>query len=557
MGRRAKRLLLAAAAPLALLALSEAVLALVAWALARLPPSIPAGSEAGAILCVGDSNTEGYGARSYPDQLRELLAEAGDPRPVHNLGVPALRTHHMIDRLEAALEKGSAGTVLFLGGANDFRPDLGTLPWLRRSPSLLDRARNLLGGLRTYRVLRGAVFRLAGKAEEAERGYFHDRMFAGGVPVGERPPDDPEILYAQFVRLWNLEEGEAAERILDRLLGDLSLGPVMDPTRLPLVRWELAMLRGEVPAPLPADEGGALQRTYAIFTRGYGALAAGRYEEARAAFDSLPQASHPGGYLRLHRAWAALLERDFARADRELGQTLDLLLSLPPHLTVAHALAAAAVAHLLRGPETRLGPWLARYGASFEVVENADFCRHAREWTAAARWIDARKGHEEGAVGAAAAASRFPDGPRSALLRFLAENPAAGFEEIRAAAPLDLPRASYFRMPGACNFLLQLTYPEFERFIGPNLERLADLARRRSFRLIVLTYLDPNVEVVNEHLRRFAREGGFTLVDLRARLGAEIEADGRKRYFLPDRHHPNAAGYAHVARAVFEAIREP
>jgi lysophospholipase L1-like esterase len=557
--RGGRRFLLLLASGLLLVAFSEGVLAILAWVLARYSGVTPSSDSVDAIVCVGDSNTEGFGVRPYPDQLRELLEQAGDPRPVFNLGVSGFRTHQIADRIEEALKNGRAGTVVFLGGVNDLRPHVDILLWARENLSMPERVRAAFRGLRTYRVLRSLVLRLARRPQDAERPYYREGISSekDAEVRGER--NGPKAAYEEFVRLWTLGEARAAEEAFDGLLRNPSLGPLVEQHQIPLIRWELALLQGRRFAPLSPDGLGLFERSYVDFTRGYTALLEGRYEEARAIFDSVPRESYWGGYVWLHRAWISLLDRDFPRADRELSEVLEFLLSLPPHLTIAHALAGAALAHVLRDRETQLGRWLEAHDRLWSFVENAPFDPYAREIMVAVRWIDARKrGSRREIEGAEYLVSeRFPDGPRSTLLRFLCENPRVEFDDIRQGAPIGPPRASYFRTPNAGNFLRRLTRPEFEEFIGPNLERLAALARTKGFRLIVLTYLDPKIEVVNERLRRFAREKGLCLVDFQSMYGAELVADDGKRYFIGDRHHPNEAGYALVAKGVFDAIRNP
>jgi len=58
-----------------------------------------------------------------------------------------------------------------------------------------------------------------------------------------------------------------------------------------------------------------------------------------------------------------------------------------------------------------------------------------------------------------------------------------------------------------------------------------------------------------ERLRRLAAEREWPLVDLERRWTRPVlAADDKSRYFIPDRAHPNEAGYGLVARAVFEVM---
>lgn len=80
------------------------------------------GSRAGSILCVGDSWTEGVGARTgqgYPEQLAALLAAGGDTQIVVNRGVAGSNSSQVRSRLAYELETYKPRAVVILAGNND------------------------------------------------------------------------------------------------------------------------------------------------------------------------------------------------------------------------------------------------------------------------------------------------------------------------------------------------------------------------------------------------------------------------------------------------------
>lgn len=78
------------------------------------------------IVCLGASNTEGYGVAiddSYPSRLHALLTARGIHSEVLNAGISGDTTSGMRARLEAHVAEGTA-IVLFQPGMNDLHPSL-------------------------------------------------------------------------------------------------------------------------------------------------------------------------------------------------------------------------------------------------------------------------------------------------------------------------------------------------------------------------------------------------------------------------------------------------
>ncbi len=554
-------------------AAAEGALSLLARALARTRGEAVTVSRTGAIFCVGDSNTEGAGApagRSYPDQLRERLARAGDPREVVNLGVSGFATGRILDKLEQALEGATPSAVLFLGGANDARrTELAPAANRLGSPSGGGRLLSTLRALRTFRVLEAGVRVVGGLPRPARYG--------GGSHLS--PPDPESVpaaewdrayeeaaeaggewLFRWVVHFWIQEmperAGEAFERWLrtehgERVRRDLAFSP-------DAYRWDLAVLRGEASGKALDPRGRVgVDAAFAIFTWGYEALLAGRLGEARSIFDSLPQESADTwsrSYLRIHRSCVSLLERDFGRADRELREVLDSPAWLVGPFGLHAALGGSALAHLLRAEDTRLDSWLARYGESWKRQRGWPPFSPGQEWLVAAECVDAIKGGDAARLAEIREGARLRAGePRTAPLAYLAREPALEFETLRREIPLEPPRISFF---GAVRrFLPRPREEEFDLLVRPNFERLAALARAPGFRVVVLTYLDYEIGLPNESLRRLAREMGWALADAEALHGREeLGAEGKRRYFSPNRHHPNEAGYALLSGVAFRAL---
>lgn len=73
------------------------------------------------IVCLGASNTEGYGVapdQSYPSRLALLLAERGIEARVLNAGISGDTTTGMLARLSAEVPEGTR-IVVFQPGIND------------------------------------------------------------------------------------------------------------------------------------------------------------------------------------------------------------------------------------------------------------------------------------------------------------------------------------------------------------------------------------------------------------------------------------------------------
>ena len=133
-------------------------------------------------------------------------------------------------------------------------------------------------------------------------------------------------------------------------------------------------------------------------------------------------------------------------------------------------------------------------------------------------------------------------------------HPGATLEELRAGLELEPCRVAWM---GVCPILFRVVGgEEFARIVAPEHDRLARLAQEHGFRVVVLTYLADDNAFVNERLRTVAMEKRWALADVHARLAlSDLYADERRTWFSPDRSHPNEAGYALEARAVFDALR--
>lgn len=91
-----------------------------------------------------------------------------------------------------------------------------------------------------------------------------------------------------------------------------------------------------------------------------------------------------------------------------------------------------------------------------------------------------------------------------------------------------------------------------------DLERLRALHDAAGVELVLLTYTPPSTayETLNEEMRRFARRHGLRLVDAGPRF-RELLGSGASRsdYFLSETDdHPNAEGYAEIARLVADLL---
>ncbi len=118
-----------------------------------------AGMDSSVILCVGDSNTFGAGAKngySYPEQLQRLFDVEKLKYTVYNLGVPGMNSSTLLLGLPGWIELYRPKIVVLLIGANDqwnfkdskyylFEKGMGAYRW---------RLENFLLGLRTYKLLK-------------------------------------------------------------------------------------------------------------------------------------------------------------------------------------------------------------------------------------------------------------------------------------------------------------------------------------------------------------------------------------------------------------------
>jgi lysophospholipase L1-like esterase len=133
-------------------------------------------------------------------------------------------------------------------------------------------------------------------------------------------------------------------------------------------------------------------------------------------------------------------------------------------------------------------------------------------------------------------------------------HPGTTLDELRAGLELEPVRVAWM---GICPILFRLVgSEEFARNVAREHDRLERIAKERGFRVVVLTYLADDVAFINERLRTVAAEKRWALADVHARLALpDLYADDRRTYFSPDCCHPNEAGYALEARAVFDALR--
>jgi hypothetical protein len=177
-----------------------------------------------------------------------------------------------------------------------------------------------------------------------------------------------------------------------------------------------------------------------------------------------------------------------------------------------------------------------------------------REWMAVAEFADAVKGGtaEERAAALARAHQRFRT-PRTKPLRWVLAHPGATLDELRAGLDLEPCRVAWM---GVCPILFRLVGgEEFARIVAPEHDRLERIAQEHGFRVVVLTYL-ADAAFINARLRTVAAEKRWALADVHARLALpDLYANEGHTYFSADGAHPNEAGYALEARAVFDALR--
>jgi lysophospholipase L1-like esterase len=530
------------------------------------------GSVTGAVVCVGDSNTHGMGAppgRSYPDQLRELLAAEGRPHRVLNLGVIGMPSELVVARLEAALENGVPDCVVFLAGQNDFR-QRDRLLGADAGRALPAETRSGLRRLRTVRLLETAWRVATGDVDRAEFGAAVEPWLEiERMPANERAAAHARArdgsaadLFPWIAFEWAREEAGEARADFERLLARPDFAPHRGDFTLPVecYRFELALLCGEA-APPPDVHAPELADHYSGFAAAYAALAAGRLDDAALRFAALPGADAKtwrGAYLRVHAAWVDLMRRDWTAARARLDAALADLEALGrPRPAELHALAGATLARLFGDPEFTLAAEPAARREQRDQLLRDDGHADGRAWLLAVEWIDAQKRGDRDAL--AALARRAEPLLRAVAaatpLRWLAEHPDADFEQVRASVALPPPRAAWLGVKGS--FFRDMDVSELTRLTTPAFQRLAELARRDGFALVVSTYLDYEKPVPNDRLRAFARTEGFPLVDLEAVYSVEeLGADGKRRYFSSDRSHPDEAGYGLMARALLPVVHD-
>jgi lysophospholipase L1-like esterase len=528
----------------------------------------------GAIVCVGDSNTFGVGASagmSYPDQLRALLRSAGNERKVVNLGLAGLSTTRAVRQLERALEEATPRCVVFLAGVNDLLGDqLLYLP----PPESRGVGRTIAGWLRQLRT-----WRMAATLVRTLRGDLAHREYGGS----ERDATSPtEIPFAEWdsafervatsgcaaigpwlMEFWHCELDERTQRAWDAFRRAPDFARLEPRLRFSqdVYSWELALMAGREPAALPLKpRRNREDKAFAQYTHARAALAAGDGAAAQSQFEALAGrfAGATGAlFLELHLAWIPLLARDFAAADDALERVLRLEERISPQVGFDHVVGAAALARLLRDDATTFEEWHSRHAESFDARYGWPRCPRGKEWVVAAEWVGAIKAGDRAKAAdlAGRARARFGATPVTKPLRWLLEHPDAGFAQLRAELPLEPPRVSWI---GPTRVLLQsASGEELEALSKPALDRLGQLARERGFPILLLTYLDDELQLVNERLLRLAAERGWPILDLhRLHSRDELAADDKRKYFSADRGHPNDAGYALMARDVFDWLQE-
>jgi len=557
-----------------LFASTEGGLAAASRVVERFQRSSAAPSADGALVCIGDSHTFGIGApsgRSYPDQLQELLRAAGDPRTVTNLGVAGFTSRQAIDRLEEALATIHPSCVLFRGGMNDaMHAPLG-VGQLRSEPTVADRVGAALASLRTFRVLQAAWRIASGDLAHFDAGGADERP----LPVADSVPYkqwDAEYARAraagaaalgEWLQLfWRVQDPQRLRSAFDDFRASAGFAEVQGCLRypLPLVEWELRWLESAAAPSGPLPEGGGEPGDFANHATACGRLADGALDEARRLLATKPPiGSGPHGRLfqSLHLAWSRLLERDWARAESELGAVLESSLAISPDVAVPHLLGAISLAHLLRPePEARLADVLGPRRELWQRRKETTWVPLGREWMACAELIDAIKGGasaQQRAPLVADARRRFA-APLTRPLRWLLDHADATLDAVRAELELEPCRVAWL---GTCNMLFRAAGErEFQVMIEAQHERLVRLARDHHFSIVALTYIVDDMKFINDGLRKAAADRGWPLVDLHvSRTLEDLYADDRKRYLSPDRAHPNAAGYALEAQAAFELLR--
>jgi lysophospholipase L1-like esterase len=557
---------------LLVLASCELTLRLGAWLIERHAPSAAASPDA-PILCIGDSNTFGVGAppgRSYPDQLRDLLHAAGDPREVVNLGFPGLDSDQIVGRLERALASTRPSCVLFLAGYNDWS----------RATALIDGVED--GAEESHgafaRMLSWSVtLRMLLTATHVLRGDTAHSMFGGERAIGLPEPAsvdfhdwDAEYERAKqhgfdaastWIRFFfTVEDSPRIDRVLADLRARSDLERVKRTLRYPLrdLEWEADVLAGRAPPKLAVDPAEPPEgRQFALYAAAWRAMEDGHADQARVALANLellgsdPWASN---FRNLLLAWCTLQARDFAVAAQQLSVVADRAAALSPEVGLENSLGGAAVATLLADESARLATFVAAHPA-WERLNRWIPTSASSDWMEAALCIDAMRSgdaaraqetwnREEGRLGGK---------PVTATLRWILAHRDATFGQLRRELPLEPPRTSWI---GTCvRVFRDVRADEFRSVTSAADRRLASLAATHDFQVVVLTYLDYDATMQHERLCRLAAERGWPLVDLEHRWTREVlGADDKSKYFIPDRAHPNEAGYGLMARAVFEVM---
>lgn len=566
---------LRAAVRVALLLVSlELSLALAASLVERM--ELRAAPPSAAIVCVGDSNTFGVGAppgRSYPDQLQELLAAAGDPRRVANLGIPGLSTRQIVDRLEESCRGSSPECVVFLGGFNDQNRAADLLRTNAAEPSPGARIGAALRCLRTVRVARAAWSVVRGDRAQREWGGADatDLPPAASVP---RDRWDAEFARARAAgsaalgdwlqMVWNAQDPAWMREAFDALRAQPDFDATTRLFRYPVdeVGWELAWLEGSPLPALPRRPDQPEADAYARHAAACVDLAEGRLDAARRHFKSEDcVADWPWGRCvqRTLAAWTLLMGRKWRAAERELADALAASRDLSPHVAMPALLGATGLAQVLsEDPAARLADSASCAGRGADEWRERWWWEDdpvGREWMAVAEFADAVKAGtaEERAAALARVRQRFK-APRSKPLRWVLAHPGATLDELRAGLELEPCRVAWM---GVCPILFRMVgAEEFARIVAPEHDRLARLAQEHGFRVVVLTYLAADDTFINARLRTLAAERRWALADVHARLALpDLYADDRRTYFSADRAHPNEKGYALEARAVFDALR--
>lgn len=554
---------------------SELGLAMAAAVLERFPGVKGGAKDAErAIVCIGDSNTAGVGARggrSYPDQLGELLRAGGFEEHVVNLGVGGFSTRQIVDRLEREVGDARPRAVVFLGGYNDSGWD----PLLRLAPSsrtLPERLVSWLARLRTWRVASTALRLLRGD---------HALATSGGAPLDDGDPQrvptarwDDEYARARaigfrgivpwFVRFAEVRQPARMAQAWRDLVATPEFATRRADLRFPIsaYEWEIALLSGSRPAALPVAgvEGEALD--FALYTGAWSRMASGDLDGAQRELHALHAAEDPvyaswETFVSMEEAWASLLARDYAEASKRFESLRPQVERLPTSESLFHVLAGGALACVLGDDSSTLAGCLGTRAEKWREYLDWPDAPNAREWMLVAEWIDAKKRRDrEAEREVVRRVEGFRDGTLTTpATRWLASHRDATFDAVRSGLPLEPPRTSWLG-PRHCLFR-EFNAGELDGVLEQALGRLEEFARARDAAVVILTYLDyEDYEPrSNPRLRAAAARHGWPLVDLRALYSnAELAADEKRRYFSPDRGHPNEAGYGLVAKAVLDEL---